>query len=281
MSKPFVKWAGGKTSLLPSLLERVPRNIGTYFEPFVGGGALYFSLVPVKACITDINEELINLYKVVKTDVDNLIEKLKDYRKNNYKGYYYRVRDEDRKKEYKNWSCLDRAARVLYLNKTCWNGLYRVNSQGYFNVPYGSYRNPLIVDESILRTCSLILTNTMLSVSSFESVLDVAKEGDFVYFDPPYVPVEFTSFTSYTKKDFGIEDQIKLSEVCDELNKKGVCFMLSNSYTPLVLSLYNNYRIDKVFAPRFINSKGDCRGRVEEALVMNYEPILNKDWWEL
>jgi len=278
MPKPFVKWAGGKTSLLPVILERVPYNIGTYFEPFVGGGALYFALGSNKAQLSDINEELINLYNVVKTDVDNLIEELKKYRKNNSVDYYYKIRKEDREKGYKDWTPLERAARTLYLNKTCWNGLYRVSSKGYFNVPYGGYKNPSIIDESNLRSCSIVLCDTIVDVLSFECVVGVAKKGDFVYFDPPYAPLDETSFTSYTKEDFGREDQVKLKETCDELNAAGVRFMLSNSHTEFILDLYKAYRIDIVRAPRSINSKGDGRGKVKEVLVMNYEPKTNKDW---
>jgi len=285
MPKPFVKWVGGKTSLLPALLERTPYNINTYFEPFVGGGALYFALRHRKACLSDINEELINLYSVIKTDVDNLIEELnKHEQKIGYRkrvDYYYELRNMDRKKEYKDWTLLERAARTLYLNKTCWNGLYRVNSKGYFNVPYGGGKSPLVIDESNLRSCSIVLQDTIVNVLSFEWVEDVAKKGDFVYFDPPYVPLDETSFTSYTKEDFGKEDQIKLKEICDQLNRNGVSFMLSNSHTEFILDLYKAYRIDVVYAPRAINSKGDGRGKIKEVLVMNYEPKTNKDWWEI
>jgi len=281
MPKPFVKWAGGKTSLLPALLERTPYNINTYFEPFVGGGALYFALRHSKARLSDINEELINLYHVVKFDVDNLIKELNKHNHNHRVKYYYEIRNKDREAEYKDWSDLKRAARTLYLNKTCWNGLYRVNSKGYFNVPYGGYKSPSIVDESNLRSCSIVLAETTTDVLSFEWVVDEAKKDDFVYFDPPYAPLDETSFTSYTKEDFGKEDQFKLKEVCDRLNRNGVRFMLSNSYTEFILDLYKAYRIDVVYAPRAINSKGDGRGKVKEVLVMNYEPKTNKDWWEL
>lgn len=279
MPKPFVKWAGGKTSLLPELLERIPDTFSRYFEPFVGGGALFFALNPKKGCLTDINEELINLYYVIKTDVDRLIKQLSYHR--NDESYYYDIRNKDREPDFKNWTPLARASRMLYLNKTCWNGLYRVNSSGYFNVPFGDYKNPSIFDESNLRECSRVLENVELGVGSFERVEQKTSEGDFVYFDPPYAPLDPTSFTSYAKDDFGEKQQIKLKELCDVLTCSNVKFMLSNSYNDFILDLYKGYRIDTVLAPRYINSKGDGRGKVKEVLVMNYEQEINKDWWEI
>lgn len=267
--RPFLKWVGGKRQLLPELLARVPENFETYFEPFVGGGALFFSLQPILACLMDINPDLINIYQVIQTDVEALIQDLQQHR--NTADYFYGMRGADRATTYHTWTPVQRASRLIYLNKTCYNGLYRVNSQGHFNSPYGSYKNPRILDAKNLYACHVALQDVQIRVGSFEGVIDSAKAGDFVYFDPPYVPVSATAnFTSYSQGGFGLEMQEKLRDVCGELDRRGVQFMVSNSAVPLVLELYQSFRIDTVEAARAINSNGAKRGKVKEVIVRNY-----------
>ncbi|MGA1624873.1 MAG: DNA adenine methylase [Prochlorothrix sp.] len=264
-----MKWAGGKRQLLPELLDRVPEQFKTYFEPFVGGGALFFSLQPILAHLTDINPDLINMYQVIQTEVEALIEDLQQHR--NTADYFYRIRNVDRSPAYATWSPIQKASRLIYLNKTCYNGLYRVNSKGHFNSPYGSYKNPTLVDHKNLRACHCALQEVTIEVASFEAVLTQASTGDFVYFDPPYVPVSSTAnFTSYSQDGFGPEMQERLRDVCVELDRRGVQFMLSNSYAPIVLELYGGFRIDTVQASRAINSNAAKRGKVKEVIVRNY-----------
>lgn len=227
--KPFLKWPGGKRQLLRELLQRLPKKYGRFFEPFVGGGALFFAVKPEYGYISDINPELINVYEVVQNNVEELIESLKKHKNN--ERYFYQLRSADRTEEYKYWNNVDKASRTIYLNKTCFNGLYRMNSDGYFNVPYGFYKNPSIVDERNLIACSALLKKTEIALAPFEAVEKKAHKGDFVYFDPPYVPLNKTSsFTKYYKDDFDLDAQFALRELCDRLTSKGVLFMLSNSY---------------------------------------------------
>lgn len=266
---PIVKWAGGKRQLIFELLNNIPENYNRYFEPFLGGGALFFELQPDNAYISDINEELINLYQVVRDNVDKLIVDLQKH--DISKEYFMEIRNIDRTQEYKSWSDIQKASRFIYLNRTCFNGLYRVNSQGQFNVPFGHYKNPRIIDENNLINCSNLLQKTEIRNADFSEILKKVKKGDFVYFDPPYVPLSETSgFTSYTKDGFDINMQFKLKDVCDELNSMGVKFLLSNSDTKLVNELYENYNIKKVFASRAINANADGRGKITEILVRNY-----------
>ena len=268
-SKPFVKWVGGKTQLLPKLLKNIPNNFSTYYEPFLGGGALFFNLQPKKAVLSDINPELINCYAVVKDNVKDLIEDLKQHHYD--KDYFYKIRNIDRSPEFLKWSPIQKASRFIFLNKTCFNGLHRVNSKGQFNVPFGRYTSPKILDIDTLETCSRILKNTTLLCDSFFSIEDKVSAEDFVYFDPPYVPLAITSnFTSYSKDGFDSSKQIELSELCKRLNSKGVKFMLSNSSAPIVLELYSGFNIEYVDALRFINSKADKRGNVKEVIITNY-----------
>lgn len=266
---PIVKWVGGKRQLMFELLKNMPKSYNRYFEPFIGGGALFFELQPENVYISDMNEELINLYSVVR---DNVYELISDLNKHEVsKEYFLEIRNLDRTTEYKNLSNVQRASRFIYLNRTCFNGLYRVNSQGQFNVPYGNYKNPRIVDENNLLNCSELLKNTEIKCADFSEILTKVKKGDFVYFDPPYVPLNETSnFTSYTKDGFDIDMQFKLREVCDELDSMGVKFMLSNSDTKFVNELYSNYEIKKVFASRAVNANADGRGKITEVLVRNY-----------
>ena len=266
---PIVKWVGGKRQLMFELLKNMPENYNRYFEPFIGGGALFFELQPNNAYISDTNEELINLYQVVRDNVDVLINDLKKHKIT--KEYFIEIRNIDRTQEYQNWSDIQKASRFIYLNRTCFNGLYRVNSKGEFNVPFGNYKNPKILDENNLLNCSELLKNTEIECADFSQILSKVKKGDFVYLDPPYVPLnETSSFTSYTKDGFDLDMQFKLRDVCDELDNKGVKFLLSNSDTKLVNELYENYNIKKVFATRAINANPDGRGKITEVLVRNY-----------
>ena len=266
---PIVKWVGGKRQLMFELLKNMPENYNRYFEPFIGGGALFFELQPENAYISDMNEELINLYQVVR---DNAVELITDLQKHDIsKEYFMEIRNIDRTEEYKNWSNIQKASRFIYLNRTCFNGMYRVNSKGEFNVPFGHYKNPRILDENNLINCSNLLQKTEIKHADFSEILKKVKKGDFVYFDPPYVPLsETSSFTSYTKDGFDIDMQFKLRDVCDELDSIGVKFLLSNSDTKLVNELYENYNIKKVFASRQINANADGRGKITEVLVRNY-----------
>ena len=266
---PIVKWVGGKRQPMFELLKNMPKSHNRYFEPFIGGGALFFELQPENAYISDMNEELINLYSVVR---DNVYELISDLNKHEIsKEYFLEIRNLDRTSEYKNLSNVQRASRFIYLNRTCFNGLYRVNSQGQFNVPFGNYKNPRIVDENNLLNCSELLKNTEIKCADFSEILTKVKKGDFVYFDPPYVPLnETSSFTSYTKDGFDMDMQFKLREVCDELDSMGVMFMLSNSDTKFVNELYSNYEIKKVFASRAVNANAEGRGKITEVLVRNY-----------
>lgn len=267
---PIVKWVGGKRQLMFELIKNMPKSYNRYFEPFIGGGALFFELQPEQAYISDMNEELINLYSVVR---DNVYELIKDLSKHEVsKEYFLEIRNIDRTEQYTELSDVERASRFIYLNRTCFNGMYRVNSQGQFNVPFGYYKNPRIIDENNLLNCSELLKKTEIKCADFSEILTKVKKGDLVYFDPPYVPLnETSSFTSYTKDGFDIDMQFKLRDVCDELATMGVKFMLSNSDTKLVNELYANYEIKKVFASRQINANADGRGKITEVLVRNYD----------
>ncbi len=266
---PFLKWAGGKRQILNDLVELMPKKYNRYYEPFIGGGALFFHIMPENAYISDINPELINLYEVVKDNVEELIEDLKKHK--NQEDYYYKIRNVDRTSEYEKWSNIQKASRLIYLNKTCFNGLYRMNNKGYFNVPFGFYKNPKIIDKENLRSCSELLQNTEIVLGSFLEIEHNVKEEDFVYFDPPYVPVNQTSsFTKYYKDDFDYDMQFELKELCDRISKKKVNFMLSNSYVDFVTKLYKNYSIKKIEAIRAINCKGNRRGKINESIITNY-----------
>lgn len=274
--KPFVKWVGGKRQLLPEIEKYIPSKYSTYYEPFVGGGAVFLSQQPKKAILNDFNEELINAYQTIKDDVDGLIEELKLHEEKNEQEYFYDVREWDRLDGFEELSSTKKAARVIYLNKTCFNGLYRVNASGFFNTPYGKYKNPNIVNEYTLRALSMYFNtnNITFRTGDFEDAVKNIRKGSFVYFDPPYAPLSPTSnYTGYTQGGFGVEDQIRLKKLCDKLNKRGVKFLLSNSNVPLIQDLYDedDYIIEVVGAKRAINSKGDKRGEVEEVLIRNYK----------
>ena len=268
---PFVKWAGGKRQLLPELIKRVPK-FTTYCEPFVGGGALFFYLQPKKAIINDFNKDLINTYIAIQNDVESLIQHLSTYK--NDSESYYKIRELDRTPLFHRMSATEKASRLIYLNKTCYNGLFRVNSMGEFNSPFGSYKSPNIVNEPTLRAIHNYFQNADVTFLSgdFEAAVKGLKKGTFVYFDPPYDPVSASSnFTGYTNLGFGKQEQRRLKEVCDELNAKGIRFLLSNSATDFILDLYKEYNIEKISAKRVINSNANNRGNVDEVLIRHYD----------
>ncbi|MEW6729783.1 MAG: DNA adenine methylase [Acidobacteriota bacterium] len=264
---PFVKWAGGKRRLLDQYASYLPspNQFNRYFEPFLGGGAVFFYLRPQRAVLADLNAELINCYKIVKEFPEELIANLRKHKVN--EEYFYRLRETDPA----TLSELARASRFIYLNKTCYNGLYRVNSQGQFNVPYGRYKRPLICDPIGIHAASTALQAAQLKVSSFEKTVRQARRGDFVYFDPPYVPLTPTaSFTSYTPDSFSNRDQERLAELVHQLNARGCLVMVSNSNTTLVRELYRNYSIKVAQCPRSINSNIFARGAITELVIKNY-----------
>lgn len=271
----IVKWAGGKRQLLSQLEPLFPKKIERYFEPFVGGGAVAFYLLktrkPKKVFISDVNEELINTYEVVKNNVEELIELLHKYKnKHTKKGkdFYLKVRAQD----LEIMSKLSRAARFIYLNRTCFNGLYRVNSKGGFNVPMGDQKNPGICQEEDLRIISNLLKKAEIKVQSFYKILTKVKKGDFIYFDPPYYPLNEASFTTYTKNSFLGPEHKKLFDLFVALDKKGAKVMLSNNNVPFILNLYKKYKkyFIKVRATRMINCHANKRGKVEEIIIKNY-----------
>ncbi len=268
-ARPFVKWAGGKGRLLQSLLQRVPEKFGTYFEPFLGGGALFFALQPKKAVLSDMNTELITTFTVVRDDVESLIEHLRTHKPN--RRHFQKVREQDRRADFWTFPAVERASRFIFLNKTCFNGLCRVNSDGQFNVPYGMYKNPKILDEVNLRACSKALQKVTLSIEPYLNVLQKAAKGDFIYFDPPYVPLTVTSsFVSYSEDGFSMTNQQELAQLLYALDKKGVQFMLTNSNTPASHELYREFQIDLVDSPRSVSADGSKRGPVKDVLVRNY-----------
>lgn len=270
---PVVKWVGGKRQLLQDILKHIPDKYSTYYEPFVGGGAVLFHLQPRKMVINDINEELMNVYNVICNNVEELIEDLKKHK--NEADYFYKIRELDRDREkYAQLNNIERASRIIYLNKTCYNGLFRVNRQGEFNTPFGRYKNPNIANEATLKAVNNYFNKAKITLKcgDFEEAVKGIRKGGFVYFDPPYDPVsESANFTGYDKGGFDKDEQIRLKKLCDKLNNRGVKFLLSNSSTEFILGLYKDYNITIVKAKRSINSKGDGRGDVNEVLVKNYE----------
>lgn len=270
---PVLKWVGGKRQLVETFSSLLPKKITSYCEPFIGGGALLFYLQPNHIYINDINKDLILLYSIIKKDVENLINVLGKCK--NEPDFFYSIRDLDRDREkYSSLSDVEKAARILYLNKTCYNGLYRVNNAGEFNSPFGNYRNPNIVNEPVLRAVSAYFNNATVVFSSVDYIEILAKiqNDTFVYLDPPYDPVSDTSnFTGYSKGGFSRDDQIRLRQCCDDLDKRGVKFMLSNSATSFIKEQYAAYNITVVQAKRAINSVGSRRGDVSEIVVRNYE----------
>lgn len=272
--QPFLKWAGGKRQLLSKIRPLIPKKMKRYYEPFLGGGAVFLDLQPSEAHVNDFNAELINCYQVIKASPEELLEQVSGFE--NTSDCYYRVREMDRSPDFILMTPLERAARIIYLNKTCFNGLFRVNSQNQFNVPFGNYKNPTIADPAVIRALSRYLNKNKITFScdDFAEAVKGAKRGDFVYFDPPYDPVSDTSsFTGYSLNGFNRDEQYRLRDLCNDLTGRGVNLMLSNSETDFICELYNDERYTKhvVQARRNINSVGSSRGKVNEVLIVNYE----------
>jgi DNA adenine methylase len=267
--RPFLKWAGGKTRLISQYKDYFPQHYQTYYEPFLGGGAVFFYLQPSKAVLTDINADLILTYRCVRDDLEDLITSLQAHKQRHNSDYYYDVRNSY------TGTDLEKAARFIYLNKTCFNGLYRVNSQGKFNVPVGKYKNPGICQEEILKLASESLKKVEIKQASFEKVLNYATgSNDFVYFDPPYYPLNKTSnFTAYSNFCFDENQQIKLRDIFIKLADKGVKVMLSNSDCPFIRDLYSDFNIHTISAARSINSNAQKRGKITEVLVTSYKKL--------
>ena len=272
--KPFVKWAGGKRQIIAKLKSFIPVDYNTYYEPFVGGGALLFELSPERAVINDYNHELMNVYKILcdEEKFKQMCKVLNAHETNHNEEYYYEIRNKDRnKKSFNRLADYTKAARTIYLNKACFNGLYRVNSKNEFNVPFGKKTKVNTYEGSNLITVSNYLTMnnvTILSVDFEESVKD-AKKGDFIYFDPPY-DSDTSSFTNYTENGFGKEEQKRLARVYKELCERGCYVMLSNHNTKLINELYEDFNIHVIEAKRNINANGKKRGNVEEVIITNY-----------
>ncbi len=265
--RPFVKWVGGKSQLIKRYTSLMPKSWNRYFEPFVGGGAMYFHFKPERAVLNDINAELSNCYCMVRDEVDALIEALHTHVYD--KDHYYRVREQNPD----DLPAVDRAARTIFLNRTGFNGLYRVNKKGLFNVPFGRYTDPTICDEPNLKACSTLLAGVEFRNGDFERATRDARKGDFVYLDPPYAPVSPTSdFTAYAAGGFTFEDQMRLKGMLAKLDRRGAQFMLSNSDAPGLKALYEDagWNVKKVLARRAINSKTSARGKVFELVVRNY-----------
>lgn len=267
--KPFLKWVGGKRQLLPDIMPRIPASFQRYVEPFVGGGAVFFHLQPEQGWINDLNPELVNCYKVVRDDVEALITHLQQHIYD--KDYYLAQRSLDRAEGgLSSLSAVARASRFIYLNRTGFNGMYRVNAKGYFNVPFGRYKNPKIVDATGLRACSDVLQSVTITNLSYADVLAECGPGDFVYLDPPYVPLTQTSnFTQYADGGFGEAAQRDLAAALHHLDQRNVPFLASNAYAPLVFELYEGLSIHIVYAKRAINSDGQKRQAVREVLISN------------
>ena len=272
--QPFTKWTGGKRQLLGELRSYMPETYGRYFEPFVGGGALFFDLAPEQAVINDFNEELINAYRQIKNNPAELINLLIKHKENNSKDYYLELRSADRDGRISRMTGVERAARILYMLRVDFNGLYRVNSKNQFNVPYGRYKNPKIVDVDLLYQISEYLNENDIEIlqTDFAEAIKDAQTGDFVYFDPPYIPLnETSSFTSYTHEGFSYEEQVRLRDTFKELTERGVYAMLSNSSSPLVEELYKDFNIYFVEAQRTNGAKSSSRGKISEIIVTNYD----------
>ena len=291
-AQPFLKWAGGKRQLISAIEAYLPAKYTEYYEPFVGAGAVLLALQPVnsvtdtrlsrnltrRVLINDTNSELINCYRVIKDRPQELLKLCQQHQENNSKEYYARLRQQDRQPGFAERPAVERAARIIYLNKTCFNGLYRVNKRGQFNVPYGKYKNPTIADPTVIEAVSTYLNQARLRIlnTDFEQALATAKPGAFIYLDPPYHPLSDTSsFTGYSLHGFGEAEQIRLKEVCDRLSDRGCQILASNSAAPLIKSLYsgNRYKIVEVQATRAINTVSSKRGKINEVLIYNQYPL--------
>lgn len=278
IAKPFVKWAGGKSGLIASLIPFIPKNFNSYFEPFVGGGALFFYLKNQKILnskkiyINDKNSQLINAYKQIKINPHEILEELEILNKKHSEETFYRIRNLDRNSDFYFLSEVFKAARFIYLNKTCYNGLCRYNSKGHFNTPMGNYKNPKIYDKELIFSVHKALKNVLITNNDFESALLKVKKGDFIYFDPPYFPLNKTSsFVNYTD-NFLAKEQIRLYELFKILDFEGVKVLQSNSNTQFIRELYKDFEIIEINSKRAINCKGDRRGKITELIIKgNYE----------
>lgn len=271
---PFTKWTGGKRKLLPNIMALMPEEYNNYFEPFIGGGALFFELAPEEAVINDFNSELINCYQQIKENPEELIKLLIEHKENNSKEYYLLLRSADRDGRFDRMSEIERAARIMYMLRVNFNGLYRVNSKNQFNVPYGRYKNPKIVNEELILSISKYLNENKIQIlnDDFEKAVEEVKKGDFVYFDPPYIPISETStFTSYTHEGFSYSDQVRLRDTFKKLDEKGAFLMLSNSSSSLSKELYREFNIHDVEVSRSNGAKSSSRKKISEIIVTNYE----------
>ena len=258
-AQPFLKWAGGKRQLLPAIKAHLPAKYTEYYEPFIGAGAVLLALQPASSTINDTNSELVNCYQVIKEQPQKLLELCQQHQEHNSKEYYYQLRQQDRQPDFEHRSAVERAARIIYLNKTCFNGLYRVNKSGQFNVPYGKYKNPTIADPAVIEAISVYLNQDRVRIlnTDFEQAISAAKLGAFIYLDPPYHPLSDTSsFTGYSMQGFGAAEQIRLKELCDRLSDRGCQILASNSAAPFIKSLYSDkrYKVIEVQATRAINT---------------------------
>lgn len=262
---PILKWAGGKTQMLPDLLKRMPCEYNNYIEPFVGGGALFFQIAESGSIIADSNPELINMYKQVAANCGQVIDILKTYK--NDEEQFYAVRAQD----WTKCSVIEAAARTIYLNRTCFNGLYRLNRKGQFNTPFGRYKNPTICNEEKIRAASQVLQKAFIICGDYLDVLKrYAKQGDFIFLDPPYIPIsDYADFKRYTKEQFYEQDQRNLAKEVDRLVDLGCKVMLTNSNHPLVYELYGKYKIEVIQTRRNINSNGNKR-KGEDVIVTTY-----------
>lgn len=275
--KPFVKWVGGKRQLIPHIEKRLPKNINNCFEPFVGGGALFMYLKNETTIINDFSEELINVYNQIKNSYEELLkrlDRLEEEHMKNPKEHYYKIREMDRLEDWGNVDNLTKASRFIYLNKTCFNGLYRVNKQGYFNVPFNGKKSVKTYDKENIINLNKFLNkpNVKILNGDFEDAVKGAKKGDFIFFDPPYDVLKEDSFESYTKEGFGVEGQKRLAKLFKKLDKKGCYLMLTNHNTPLINELYKDYNIDIIGVKRMINSDAKNR-KGEETIIYNYDII--------
>ncbi len=272
--KPFVKWAGGKRQIMNEIMKYIPFNYNTYYEPFVGGGAVFFELAPKKAVLNDYNSELINVFECIKDEVkfEKMCTELNHHESNHSEEYYYNIRNMDRdKKSFSKIADYKRAARTIYLNKACFNGLYRVNSKNEFNVPFGKKTKVNTYEGQNLGIvhCILNFNDIKLLSTDFEEAVKNAKKGDFVYFDPPY-DSDTSTFNSYTEDGFGKKEQERLAKLYKELSDRGCYVMLSNHNTKLIRELYKDFNIHVIKAKRSINANGKKRGKVEEVIITNY-----------
>lgn len=273
--QPFLKWAGGKRQLIPQMEKYLKKiKYTSYYEPFIGGGSILFYLQPTKAIVNDYNKDLIECYKCIKENYDELIEKLEEYESKNNEEDFYKIREFDRKEEYKSWTSVERSARLIYLNRTCYNGLFRLNSSGQFNTPFGKYKNPNICNKPILKALHEYFINNEIEFrhGDFEKCCEDVPKGSLVYFDPPYDQFDNqVNFVGYTENGFSRKDQERLKKLCDKLIDNGCTVIISNSATPFVKELYGDkskYTIHILMAKRNINSNAKKRGEIQEVLIV-------------